>query len=786
MNTGEQLVFVSISKNDNDGGTTSDLDGHFSIIAREGDTLRLSYVGYAKQEWILGKDFNIHIQLEPTTAILAEIIVTPGENPAWRIIRAVLNHSDKNDPQQYKGYRFNAYHKTVMAIDSLSDDETWKPAKAPKGAFQKRALEKAAIKRDLFSNEMHFWLSESLTETFFRHPSQHKEKILATKSSMPNDITAGLNPINFQPFGFYQALIRLEFADQNYVNPINTSCFQHYDFEIKDTLFHSIDTTFVIAFKPLKNKHFIALEGLLYINTHGYAIENVIASSADKNQKIQFKIQQQSSLIDGRWFPQQLNTDLFIKMRFQDRFIQYGFRNRSLISDVDYSIPDKKVFNHYLKERVSTTEFVFDSIRPVALSQKEKRTYSNWDSLAMLRSSYRFLKTYNGLIKVAATGLWEGKYGGLVVSDLLQFNEQEGLRLGVGLQTSSTLSKRQSFYGYTAYGLKDKQLKYGGSWDVKLHPHRGLRLRISYKKELEEPGQNRFLRAVNHPWAGFNGSNFSLSRLDDIEQWKLNIFYHPHPAWQLNFFIVREERTPTYDYQFIQNEVPVSVPFNLEQGGLRIRWSPKEKLVKMDQLEAVLYPSYPIIHFSATYGKAENLDLSFIKISTRLIHEFRWKYIGNTSLVLEGGYIDKPLPYPYLFQVKGNKNGGISTPSTFNTASVTEFTNQEYIYAFITHDFGYLLGKINKTPWFRPELSLIQNIGWGRNHTLASQHSFELKDFRKTYLESGVGLKNILRVSYFDVAHLGVGGTLYYRWGAYQLDKFQDNLFFQFQLSVSI
>ena len=785
-NTGEQLIFVSISKNSNDGGTTTDLDGHFSINATIGDSLRLSYVGYAKQIIILEDVLNLKIKLNPIAATLQEIIVRPKENTAWRIIRLVLSHRSENDPQQYEGYQFKAYHKTVMTIDSLSEDQTWKPKNAPKRQFQKNALEKATIRRQLFSDEMHFWLSESLTETFFRYPSQHKEKILANQSSMPNDITAGLNPIDFQPFGFYKALIRLEFTDQNYVNPISKPCFNHYDFEIKDTLFHSIDTTFIIAFKPIKGKHFIALEGLLYINTHGYAVENVIASSADKNQTIQFDIQQQSTLVDGRWFPQQLNTDLFIEMRFKDRFIQYAFRNRSLISEVDFSVPDRAIFNHYLRENLASTTIISDSLRPIKLSQREKNTYSSWDSLAVLRGPYRFLKAYNGLIKIVATGLLEGKYIDLVISDILQINEKEGLRLGLGFQTNPNLFKRQSFYGYSAYGFDDKEIKYGGSWDIKLDQHRDLRLRTSYKKDIEEPGQSQFLTAVNHPWTGFSGRNFSLSRFDGIEQWKIALFHHPHPAWQFNVFAIKEERQPTYDYHFFQNDNQNSNLLNLQQGGVRIRWSPKEKLIKMDRLEAVLFPSYPIVDFSAIYGSLKDLNLSFIKINARLIHEIRWKYLGSTALILEGGYIDKTLPYSYLFQVAGNENANFSTASTFNTAGVTEFTNQEYVYAFITHDFGYLLGKIDKTPWFRPELSIVQNIGWGRNHALAAQHSIELKDFSKTYLESGIGLKNILRISYFDTAYFGLGGIVYYRWGAYQLDKFQDNLFFQFQLSVSI
>lgn len=784
-NTNENLVFVSISKNKKDGGTTTDLDGRFSIEAKRGDTLYFSYVGYSDQNVILDENQNLTIKLLPQTAILQEIIVTPGENPAWRIIRAVRAHRKENDPQQFDGYSYEAYHKTVMAMDSLSAKDTWKPAQEPKKERQKEALERAGEMRQLFSEKMHLWVTESFTTTQFRYPAQYKETINGYTSSMPNDFTGGLNPIDFQPFGFYQDLIRIEFTNQNYVNPISKGCFRHYDFEIKDTLFHNIDTTFVIAFKPQKNKHFVALEGLLYINTYGYAIENVIAAPADKNQTLQFEIQQQSKLIDGRWFPQQLHTDLFINMAFQDRFIQYAFRNRSMISDLDFGVPDKAIFNQYLRENTASQTSFPDTLRPLPLNEQEKNTYTYWDSLPALRGPYRLLKSYNGLVKIMATGLLEGKRLDLVLIDVVQNNQYEGWRLGLGLQTSPKWLEKHTFYGYGAYGFKDESWKYGGAWDIHIYPHRDVRFRLSYKQDIEEPGRTNFLSVVNRPWTGFDSRNFSLSRLDQVEQSRIDLFFRPHPAWQFNVFTQKEARNINYNYSYYRNG-QFWRNFHLTQVGWRLRWAPKEKLVKMDQLEAVLYPSFPIVNVSMIYGKLDQLSLPFVKIASRFDHEFRWRYLGTTSLIVEGGFTNKSLPYPYLYQVVGNNSTGIAAAATFNTAGLTEFVNQSYVYAFIRHDFGHLLGKFDKTPWFRPELSLIQNIGWGKNTASLSAHSFELKDFSKTYLESGLGMKNILRIPYFKTVYIGIGAAAYYRWGAYQLPVLKDNLFMQLLVNISV
>ena len=48
--TGEPLAGVSVIVKGKSGGVTTDLDGRFSINAKPGDLLRVSYVGYAPAE----------------------------------------------------------------------------------------------------------------------------------------------------------------------------------------------------------------------------------------------------------------------------------------------------------------------------------------------------------------------------------------------------------------------------------------------------------------------------------------------------------------------------------------------------------------------------------------------------------------------------------------------------------------------------------------------------------------------------------------------------------------
>lgn len=118
--TGEPLVFVSVQPKGKTLGVYTDLDGYFSILATTGDTLLLRYVGYQAQYWVVPTSTGTEVIPMQTDGVnLSEVVVRPQENPVWRIIRAAIAQRQQHDPQQLAGYRYAAYHKSVLAVDSL-------------------------------------------------------------------------------------------------------------------------------------------------------------------------------------------------------------------------------------------------------------------------------------------------------------------------------------------------------------------------------------------------------------------------------------------------------------------------------------------------------------------------------------------------------------------------------------------------------------------------------------------------------------------------------------------
>ena len=105
--TKQKLAFVNIIIND-DGtlGTTTDIDGNFSITSKkEIKSLTFSYVGYQKKH-VPVEALSKKILLSPVSYQLQEVVFKAGENPAHRIIDSVVKNRKRNNPEMLDFYSY--------------------------------------------------------------------------------------------------------------------------------------------------------------------------------------------------------------------------------------------------------------------------------------------------------------------------------------------------------------------------------------------------------------------------------------------------------------------------------------------------------------------------------------------------------------------------------------------------------------------------------------------------------------------------------------------------------
>ena len=75
--TGETLPGVSIKLKGTSIGSTTDLDGRFTInVPDKNSVLTFTYIGYISQELVVGDRINLNIKLEAANTALTEVVVT--------------------------------------------------------------------------------------------------------------------------------------------------------------------------------------------------------------------------------------------------------------------------------------------------------------------------------------------------------------------------------------------------------------------------------------------------------------------------------------------------------------------------------------------------------------------------------------------------------------------------------------------------------------------------------------------------------------------------------------
>ena len=194
----------------------------------------------------------------------------------------------------------------------------------------------------------HLSIMESVTERQFMRPNRNYEKVIHNRVAgfKEPSFVALVNDV--QPFSFYNNHFKI--ADKLFLNPISPGSTKKYFFNMEDTLYQQSDTVFIISFHPRKNKNFEGMEGVLYINSRQYAIQNVIASPHDKSF-FNMKIEQKYKLINNQqWFPEQLNFEMEAA-KYPSPFLRLLVEGRSYIYEVDIAPSlSKKNFNENLIE----------------------------------------------------------------------------------------------------------------------------------------------------------------------------------------------------------------------------------------------------------------------------------------------------------------------------------------------------------------------------------------------------------------------------------------------------
>jgi len=788
----EPLAFVNIIYNSSNQGTTTDLDGYFAINSKDVlEFLNLSYLGYVPKE-IKKSDFAgkqyIEIKLEQEAFELAEVTILPGENPAHRIINEVIDNADRNNPEKMRSFSYVSYNKMYFTIDTKDIDKIMKDTVPQQDSISNDTAAPEKTLREFFE-EQHLFITESVTERKYRYPGNNHEEVLAHKMSGLQTPAFSLLTTQFQSFSFYKDFINL--MDKKYLSPISKGSTKKYFFIIEDTMYNeAADTIFIISYRPLKGKNFEGLQGVLHINSNGYAIQNVSAKPYEQTGAFNINIQQKYELIDSvQWFPVQLNTDLVMNMlqvsedeammtngEVNENYLPLIGVGKSYLSDIslnpDYKRRDFTQIDIEVSDGAEKKDSVFwNTYRKDPLSEKDIRTYEVIDSIGKEANLDRTMD----LVEVIAAGYIPIKFLNLDPSSILWYNQHEGYRIGMAMATNSKILSWMSIGGYVGYGFRDKALKYGGHLEFILNQRGTQKIKFGYKQDLEFSDEHHFY----NEFASLSlqsTRDFFLSEMDSIKlyyaSYKFSLFRYLKGDLRFDYQhknIINPNRYSYYEsfpFEYTTSEV-----------GLYARYAYKEKYLQTPKGNLLsMGTKYPVLY--ANIIKGTNLleaDYEYLKLEAKISKKFSFRHIGDSYLTLTGGYLDGNIPYGEMYFGTGSYSW-LNIDNSFNTMRINEFVSDRFASVFFRHDFGSLL---LRTKNWDPEIVLVSAAGWGDNTRISDIESGDFaKRMNKGYFESGIQINQILKMSF-----QGYGLGVYYRYGPYSRSRPIENWAFKFNLT---
>lgn len=766
------LAFVSITVKNTYAGTTTNINGKFNLTLPEKSCeIIVSYVGF---ETVVYKCDNLYqqefvtISLRESSTELNEILIISGENPALSIIEMAVRNKAQHGPYQLSSFSYNAYNKIAFTLKGI--DSTSLGTNKDSSAVNK------------FLKDSHLFVSESYTERKFLAPHHSKEIVLANKMTGYKNPVMAMMATDFQPLGFYEDMII--FFEKPYLNPLSKGSVKKYAFRLEETLLHKNDSTFIISFAPRPGKNFEGLKGIISINSDGYAIENIIAEPVEKHQMIRFRIQQKYERLEVGWFPVQLQTDAeFTEYKLQERNLIIS--NHSTFRNIKIS-PDlkKDEFDHLSIEigpqANDQDEVAWRAYRVDPLERKEQNTYAFYDSLDSKKLAV--LDGWMSFVEGMLLNRFKAGPFDIRADQLYAFNEYEGIRLGVGVQTNDDFSRFIELGGYAGYGFKDKALKYGGHLAFNLHRKTETSIKFMYRKDLSEPGSTDFFRENSLSFGPESMRDWMISRMDSVEQLKTTLRFRAFKYLQVQTSLNRETRNPAYPYQFLPDAelaIPGKNSFQVLEAGFGLRYAAKERYTQIGRGKIVLKATYPV--FTFYFGRGlESVPLegnfTYNRLAFKADHIFTTKGVGNTAIHFSTGMTSGEVPYAYLNPGQGSLSTSLGSSliirHNFQTMHIYEFLSDRYAYLFLTHNLGRLLYKSN-SKYFQPEVLLAQNMGFGTLRNPAYHQDIPFKTMEKGYYESGIIINNLVRIPYINMAYIGLGAGVFYRYGP---NSFSNNL----------
>ncbi|MCK5788868.1 MAG: hypothetical protein KAH32_07705, partial [Chlamydiia bacterium] len=409
------------------------------------------------------------------------------ENPAHYILKRIRRNHKKNSLKQGDTYSYRKYDR--VRFDLYDSDSTLSHL----GPFKQFDQ----LKSRKYTKGDNTYIPLLITEEVYKvygetSPDRETDILEASNASgfkSNKSVTLYLKEL-YLDYDVYDNSVVL--FNKKFVSPLSKRALLTYRYAIVDSAMFEGDRIYKIQYFPKRKKE-LTFEGSFWADTTKYIVHS-IDLKATKGFSVNFV----NSIHISQDF-KQVKDGIYTIVKDSLALDFSPFKQFKLIGaeavkvttyydqDIDKMTPISFVSKSIgLKNKPYVLgDDEWKNIRPVKLEAKDQDIYSMHESLSKDKKFVRYKK----LGEMLSSG-WLN-YGVLDYGpyyNLIGYNSVEGLRLQMGARTYFSQDDRWRLGGYTAYGFKDQDFKFGLGYSYLIsHNHRWI-VSFGVKDDLEQRG----------------------------------------------------------------------------------------------------------------------------------------------------------------------------------------------------------------------------------------------------------------------------------------------------------
>ena len=783
-NNGDPIPFASVGLVGVSQGARTNFQGEFTLNSKfTADSLFTSFVGYKKRVKKITRGLalqEINFQIEPSTLEMAEVKVYSGENPAYKILRGVLQHKESNDRSKLIAYEYDSYTKMELDVDNIS--EKFKERRVMKDIAQaiKKFEEMAGEDGKLI---IPTYISESIGKFYYLENPQRKKEVIQKTNIKGVGVSDGsfisqlVGGNLVASYNFYQNYV--PFFGKDFASPIGENWKAKYSYFLGDTVNVEGRVCYQLDFDP-KNSADLVFRGQMWIDTTSFAlvqIDAVVDKGANLNFIERIKISQElEQTSNGVWLPartrflidleevSQGSAGMLLKMYISNKDFVVNKPHEVSFYDVpsevaqDATMPNAEFWKYARHEPLSSYDHLASSLIDTVQNLPIVRTYVEIAELVL--SGYR---QFNGI-----------EAGPYITS--FAINAVEGARFRLGFRTNANFDKKWILRGNVGFGTKDLVPKYSLELNYLFSKKKWTiaGLRHSYDVERvgltpEFIGDNKLFYAFTR-WGAFSGAFFRR---------ETDAFFSSELAKGITLTTSLTTRSfdPLFHFQYRLNPElgrASAVQDNYQEtfATLELRFAKNVTFIMNgNERIALATKRFPMITLKYQHGFKGFLggDFTYDRFTLKAYQTLRLGTLGRSDYTFTAGYTPSNLPAPLLFPHLGNETF-FFVRSAFSTMNYFEFVSDQFASIQYNHNFeGLLFNRIPLIKKLKWRLIGSANVLMGSQRSanqeimkevdnpsrpkFVDRYSFDSLDPSKPFAEVGYGIDNIFKVFRLQAFH---------------------------------